>query len=119
MEKPIIISENRSKLLTNERFEFGYLEVKESLKKLKKDGLIDEKQFEKIQTEDMLLKIKYKTYKKCVRNIIIGLVLTGIGCIGNSPAIYAVLLIGIIFSVSSFFGVLSNRITKNQKAYLK
>lgn len=121
MEKPVTISENMSKLLTNERFSYGYSEVKERLEKLAADGLIDEKQFEKIRNEDILLKIKYKTYKKCVRQIIIALVLIGIGFLltSISPLRYLLIVGGLILFTSSFFGVLSNRLTKSQKTYLK
>ena len=121
MEKPVSLSERGSKLLTNQRFEFGYSEVRKKLEQLKVDGLIDEKQFEKIQEEDILLKIKYKTYKKCVRQIIIGLTLTGIGftLMGGSSLRYLFIVGGLILSISSFFGILSNKLTKNQKEYLK
>jgi len=121
MEKPINISENVSELLTNKRFELGYAEVKGRLAKLKAEGLIDEKQFDKITDEDILLKIKYNSYKKCVRQIIIGLILVGVGfgLMDTSPVRYLFIVGGIILSISSFFGVLSNKLTKIQKAYLK
>ena len=82
-------------------------------------GLIDDKQFEKIQNEDILLKIKYKTYKKCVRKIIIGLIMTGIGLISTLPFRYLIIVGGIILFISSFFGILSNRLNKEEKEYLK
>jgi hypothetical protein len=121
MEKTVNLSANDSKLLTYQRFEFGYSEVKRKLKQLKVDGLIDEKQFEKIQDEDILLKIKYKTYKKCIKQIIIGLMLTGIGfgLLGDSSLRYLFIVGGLILSISSFFGISSNELTKSQKEYLK
>jgi len=121
MENQTKIAENISDLLTNKRFGFGYSEVKTRLEQLKENGLIDDTQFEKIRNEDILLKIKFKTYKKCLRKIVIGLILTGIGItiMITSPLRYLIIVGGIILSISSFFGILSNRLTKNQKEYLK
>lgn len=113
------ITENISELLTNKRFEFGYSEVKKRLEQYRNNELIDDKQFEKILNEDILLKIKYKTYKKCVRNIIIGLILIGIGLINTLSFRYLIIVGGIILTISSFFGILSNRLNKNEKEYLK
>lgn len=115
MEKPVEIS----KLLTNERFILGHTEVKKRLEQLKADRSINEKQFEKIHNEDIFLKIKYKTYKKCFRLIIIGLIGIGFGLTNSSSLSYLFFIGGIILSISSFFGIISNRLTKNQKEYLK
>ena len=121
MEKPVNLSESVSNLLTNQRFEYGYSRVRKKLEQLNVDGLIDEKQFEKIQDEDILLKIRYKTYKKSVRQIIIGLILTGMGftLMGGSSLRYLFIVGGLILSISAFFGILSNTLTKNQREYLK
>ncbi len=121
MEKTVNLSENDSKLLTNQRFEFKYSEVKTKLKQLMVDGLIDEKQFEKIQDEDILLKIKYKSYKKCIKQLIVGLILTGIGfgLLSDSSLRYLFIVGGLILSISSFFGISSNKLSKSQKDYLK
>ncbi|MFT7898751.1 hypothetical protein VBY74_02090 [Tenacibaculum ascidiaceicola] len=121
MEYQNKINKNISELLTNERFKFGYSEVKKELELLKSNDLINNKQFEKIYNEDILLKIKYKTYKKALRNLIIGLVLIGTGFVLMNTLSFRYLIIvgGIILSVSSFFGILSNKLTKSQKEYLK
>ncbi|MGB3145194.1 MAG: hypothetical protein WBB24_13905 [Maribacter sp.] len=121
MEKTVYLSENDSKLLTNQRFEFKYSEVKTKLKQLMVDGLIDEKQFEKIQDEDILLKIKYKSYKKCIKQLIVGLILKGIGfgLLSDSSLRYLFIVGGLILSISSFFGISSNKLSKSQKDYLK
>ena len=113
------ITENISELLTSKRFEIGYSEVKKRLEEHRNNGLIEDKQFEKIQNEDILLKIKYKTYKKCLRKIIIGIILIGIGLISTLSFRYLITVVGIILFISSFFGILSNRLTKDEKEYLK
>ncbi|MEC3905742.1 hypothetical protein VOI54_01790 [Tamlana sp. 2201CG12-4] len=114
-------NESISKLLTNERFELGFSEVKKRLTELKEEGLLDKTQFEKIINEDILLKIKYKTYKKCIQKIIIGLTITaiGFGLIREYSSRYLFISAGIILSISSLFGILSNRLTKIQVQYLK
>ncbi|KAF9657624.1 MULTISPECIES: hypothetical protein [Tenacibaculum] len=121
MEYQNKINKNISELLTNERFKFRYSEVKKELEVLKSNDLINNKQFEKIYNEDILLKIKYKTYKKALRNLIIGLVLIGTGFVlmNTLPFRYLIIVGGIILSVSSFFGIQSNKLTKSQKEYLK
>ena len=110
-----------TKFLTDERFQYGRLTVKEKLIQLKEKGSIDEEQFNKIQDEDILLKVKYTTYKKCVKQIIIALGLTLIGfiLINGSPLGSLFIIIGFILAISSFFGITSNRLTKIQKVYLK
>ncbi|CAM4201793.1 hypothetical protein [Zobellia nedashkovskayae] len=117
MEEQIEIT----KLLTHERFQYGRLTVKEKLIQLKEKGLIDDLQFNKIQDEDILLKVKYTTYKKCVKQIVIALVLTIIGffLVNASPLSGILIIIGFILAISSFFGITSNRLTKIQKVYLK
>ena len=107
-------------LLSDKRFQLSRLEVAEKLKELKNEGLIDENQIEKILSEDILLKMKYRTYKKCIRQIFIAMLLIGVGfgLMHNSPLFYSVIVGGIILFISSFFGILSNKLTKNQKLYL-
>ncbi|WP_064967055.1 hypothetical protein [Tenacibaculum ovolyticum] len=121
MENQTQITEKYSNLLTNQRFKLGYSEVKKKLEHLKNNNLIDYKQIEKVLNEDLLLKIKYKTYKKCLRNITIGLILVGSGfwLMSNLSFRYLIIISGIILSVSSFFGILSNKLTIEQKEYLK
>ena len=119
MEKPVHFSESVSKLVSNQRFEFRFAEVKKKLEQLKVDGLINEKQFAKIQDEDMLLKIKYRSFKKCIRQLIISLLLIGIGFMMGMSLGYLLIVGGIIVSISSFFGITTNWLSKNQRAYLK
>ena len=119
MEKPANHTESITKLLTNQRFEYGYTELNEKLEQLKSDGMIDDKQFEKIKDEDILLKIKYRTYKKCIKQVIIGLLLIGTGCVVGIPLSYLFIVGGMILFISSFFGIISNRLTTNQIEYLK
>lgn len=118
MKNKLKNTEDISKLL-NDRFEIGYSQVKIILEKNKIDGLIDEKQFEKIHNEDVLLKIKYRTYKKCLQQIIVGLLLIVIGLISTFSFRYLISVGGIILFISSFFGIMSNKLTKEQKEYLK
>ncbi len=71
--------------------------------------------------EDSLLRIRYRTYQKCKKQIIIGLVLIGIGFIlkNISTISFLVTFIGTILSISSFFGILSNKLSKKQIESIK
>ncbi len=113
------IDESVSALLTNERYRLGYSQVKYRLEELNNKGLIDAQQFEKIRDEDILLKVKYKTYKKCLRNMIIGLLLIGISLVSALPLLRILIIPAIILLWTSFFGILSNRLSKAQMEYMK
>ncbi len=109
------------KLLTSERFKLTHVEVKEKLIRLKSDNLISNDQFKKVMNEDLMLKIKHRTYKKCLKQFIFGLITIVIGILANNSSSFSYICIvgGIIISTSSFFGILSNRLTKNQIKYIK
>ena len=111
MKKESEIRERVSVLATDKRFELIRSEVEKELLDIKDKGLIDAILFERIQNEDILLKIKYRSYKKCLRQIVIGFVLVGVGFIvlNTSSVRYLCIAGGILLMISSFFGVLSNR----------
>ena len=71
--------------------------------------------------EDSLMRIKYRTYKKCKKQIIIGSILLGAGFFLDDilSISFVLIIMGIILTTSSFFGILSNRLTKTQIEALK
>lgn len=121
MAKLASFSENVSVLVTHHRFVLGYSNVNKKREQLYVDGLLDEEQYKKVKEEDVMLKIKYKTYKKCVRQLLVGLFMTAIGftLLGATFLCYVFVAGGLILSMSSCYGLLFNRLTKIQKAYIK
>ncbi len=99
---------NYADLLSEKRFKLGYSVVKERIELLINEDEVVEERFKKVQEEDSLLKIKYRTYKKCIRKLIIGLFLLGGGLLLDFSFKYLVLVSGVILSISSFFGILSS-----------
>lgn len=70
--------------------------------------------------DDALVGIKYRTYKKCIRQLIIISLLLVLGFLFlNSVKGLALLLLGFYPFASSFFGIISNKPTKEQLVQLK
>jgi len=109
------------KFLTSERFEFSKSQTNVAIKNLKESHFKDSNLIKNIEQEDALLKIKYRTYSKCKRNLIIAVALIGIGFILQSiiPITFYLTLFGLVLFTSSFFGLISNRLPKLKKEYFK
>ena len=71
--------------------------------------------------EYSLMRIKYRTYKKCKKQIITGIILLGVGFFFEDilSISFFMIIMGVVLTTSSFFGILSNRLTKTQIDYLK
>ena len=84
-----------SDFLTEKRFQRTYSEALFVLEKLKKDKSINQELIGKIENDDALLKIKFRTYKKSKRNTIISFILMVVsGLLGfNIPILYYVAII--------------------------
>jgi len=67
------------------------------------------------------MRIKHTTYKKCKKQIIIGVILLGVGFVlwDVWSISFLVIITGFILTISSFYGILSNRLTKTRIEYLK
>lgn len=100
--------------LTDVRFQFTRSQTIEVFNRLKSSNEVDE--IEKINEGDIFLHIKYKSYKKSIRNFIISLVLICFSLFFQR--FYFVAIIGLIICLSSLFGIRSNNISKHQKEYL-
>lgn len=64
-----------------------------------------------------LLAIKFRTYKKCKKQLVIGLLLfvTGLFLMYQKSLLtYLPLVVGFYLTVSSFFGILSNKPSSEQ-----
>lgn len=109
---------NNFDLLSEKRFELNQSDVHEKLAQLKDSGLIDDNQFDKIVEEDILLKIKYRAYKRCRIQVFVGIGLIGLGYMVHTGLIYLFAVFGAILLLSSLFGMRSNRLSKIQIRYL-
>ena len=105
---------------TAERFKLTKSEVNNKLNILKEEQLIDNEAYENIKNEDTLLSIKRRTYQKCKKKIVIGIILIAVGLYikENSGNEFLLTISGFILTISSFFGIISNRLTKSQVNYL-
>jgi len=114
-------SVNPEDYLSDKRFEKRYSETKIILEELKSQNLYDPQLIEKIKDEDILLKIKYKTYKKSIKRLIFAIliILTGIFLVDNPKIRVPLFFLGGFMFISHFFGIISNFITTDQKRYLK
>lgn len=59
--------------LTNKRFQFSKTETEQAILKMKDSGMKSHL-FDKIEEEDFILSLKYKTYKRNFRKIIFALI---------------------------------------------
>ena len=107
--------------LTTKRFEKGLSESKVVFNRLRLTTPSEINNIEKIEEEDIILLVKFKTFKKCTRQIIF-ILITSVICIligAFQPLIQFLLVIGVFVLISSISGVITNRITVKQKEYLK
>lgn len=109
---------NHIDLLSEKRFELDQSDVHEKLAELKDHGLINENQFERVVEEDILLKIKHRTYKRCRIQVVIGIGLISIGFLVHTGLVYLFAVFGGILLVSSLFGMKANKLSKVQINYL-
>ena len=96
-------SSEEIKFLTDERFNYSRLETKDVIKKLKENNFADAKLLDQIDKEDLLLKVKLRSYGRCEIQFLFALLI--------------VLAIAVYFFISSFFGLLSNKVSKLEKQY--
>lgn len=113
-----IINFNDSDFLTEKRFCKTHSETKEFLEKVQNSynpNLIN-----KVENEDTQILIKYRTYKKSKKQLIISFFLILLGFIfGNTiPLFYFVLIMGFIIFISSFFGMIMNRLSDDKIKYI-
>jgi hypothetical protein len=71
--------------------------MNEKLIQLKEDGLINDQEYEPVREEDVVLKIKFRTYKKCSKQLVLGLLLFGSGLIVSNASNLKYLFIAIGF----------------------
>lgn len=112
---------NDNDYLTAKRFESSIAETRLALKKLSGNATIDKALLEKIEAEDFLLEVKLRSYETNIRKIVLCTLLIAISAAFYSEWSFMpmFLLLGIVFFISSLFGILHNRITPLQKKYLK
>lgn len=110
-----------SDYLNEKRFQFTSSAVKQKLEELQKEGKIGEQQYKEIEKQDILLRIKYKSYKKCQSQLIWATTFLVIGFwpLSSYPIAYIFIVVGFILALSALFGLKSNRISEEQKRYIK
>jgi len=121
------MEESRSKteevaiFLGDKRFELGRNEVRSKLTQFLEEGTIDQWQLDEILDYDLDLEIKYRTFKKCISQFFLGLFFISFGLIVGSffPLVGLFALLGIIISISAFFGLSPNKLSKKEIKYLK
>ena len=106
--------------LTQNRFEKTRTETIEALKIIEDNNLSEKNIIEGINEEDILILIKMKTFKKNIRNFILAFVIIVISIFLKfiSPLFLFLIIIGTIVLISSLFGIIYNRISKNKKRYI-
>tara|TARA_R110000868_G_scaffold86347_8_gene242266 strand:+ start:67563 stop:67940 length:378 start_codon:yes stop_codon:yes gene_type:complete len=112
-------SSEEIKFLTDERFNYSRLETKDVIKKLKENNFADAKLLDQIDKEDLLLKVKLRSYGRCEIQFLFALLIIVLSLFlkNLSSIFYIVLAIAVYFFISSFFGLLSNKVSKLEKQY--
>ena len=107
-------------LLTESRFEGSREEVLSYISANKKNEDFDTERANQVLEEDDRLEIKYKTFRKCRLRILIALPIASVTLLlWNQSSLFLLLAtVSVFVSISSFFGLLTNRITPQQKKYL-
>lgn len=108
-------------LLSDKRFNLSRTEVKNSLNHLLNQNLIKKEDYDKINEEDTLIKIKYKSLKKCKNKAALSVLFLIIGFLLKIviPIFSILIIFGFILLISSAFGLQSNKLTKKQINYIK
>lgn len=108
----------KSEIINSLNYKIGLSIVEKEILKLENTALNDE-DFEKIKLikeQNFKIKIKNKTYLRCKVQLIICTILI-IFCLFTVN--YTILIFTLIFFISSLSGLITNRLTKNEKAYIK
>lgn len=108
-------------LLSDKRFDLNRFEVKKTITQLLKENLINKEDYNTIIDEDILIKIKYNSLKKCKVKASISVLLLIIGLLLKTaiPVFSFFIIFGFIILISSAVGLHSNRLTKRQINYIK
>lgn len=112
-------SSKEAKFLTKERFKYSSIETKDVIKKLRANNFTDVSLLDHIEKEDLLLKIRLRSYNRCKTQFFVSLpvILLGLIFINQFSIFYIVTAVALYFLISSFFGLRSNKISKLEKQY--
>lgn len=114
--------ENAKKIfLTHKRFLFNKSLADVQFQILKQDPQFDIEKLEQVLFEDEKLMIKYKKYLQLIKRLVLYLILFIISLVAlflQYKMAYFFIALFAYLSISSFFGIITNRITKTQKNYL-
>tara|TARA_R110000868_G_scaffold408912_1_gene693202 strand:- start:43 stop:420 length:378 start_codon:yes stop_codon:yes gene_type:complete len=112
-------SSEEEKFLTAERFKYSRLETQDVLKKLRTTNYSDVALLDQIEKEDLLLKIKLRSFNKCKFQFLVSIPVIIVGLIFKNQfsIFYIVTAVALYFLISSFFGLRSNKISKLEKRY--
>ena len=120
MKRDILNKIKDSEFLSEKRFNRSHSETIIIIEKIKTDNTIDSNLIKQIEEEDIILKIKLRTYEKCKRKTIISFIVIVVCYLLASKFVllYYVVAIGFFVLISSFFGVQANKISPKQKDYI-
>ncbi len=108
-------------LFTEKRFKTSKSEVTKILEELDDSTSNYKKLIERVLDEDIQLKIRFKTFKKCRRNFLLSCVAIVVGAWFGAkvPALYLLLVIGVLVLISSVIGMIKNRLSSEKRKYLR
>jgi len=112
---------SNSDFLTDKRFLRTYSETVKILKILKEENSYNQNLIINVENEDAKIHIKLNTYKKSKKQIIISIFLIILGLtFGKAlPFFYFIFIIGFILLISSFWGIRTNKISKEKIKYIE
>lgn len=112
---------NNFDFLTEKRFDSTRSLTNKSIDELLKESQDKKRLIENIENEDIEISIKYRTYEKSKKKLIVSLVLIVLSLVfqSKSPVFGFVLIMGVIVAISSFFGILSNKLPVKIINYIK
>lgn len=108
-----------AKFLTTERLNYSRLQTQDVIKRLKETNFKDLELLHRIENEDVLMKVKLRTYKRCKIQLFVSLIVLIIGLLLNSvnQLFFMIIIVSIYFFISSFLGMRTNKISKLEEQY--
>ena len=110
---------SEAKFLTVERFKYSRIETQAVIEKLKAANFADLALLDQIEKEDLFLKIRARSYRRCKVQFLVAIPIIFLGLVFKDEfsVFYLTTAIATYFLISSLFGLLSNKISKLEKKY--